>query len=237
MKKHPAITSATCGCAKGKHRAGCGCVTEGFIRNARISHFLVCIQAEKDHTVYAQRMRELGQYHAKRFHSWSSGQCSFHPAFICSFGKCEDDNLHCAGKLYESKYILSCELHALRYEIECENRASNSDSIIHPTMGRGHSNLCEAAFSVLPLYRAKKLALNRLSYITLTNSGLIISCANYLDESPHISLFNHMGIPILDGMVDIWKEISEQRSKVLAEVVTLGGCERGAGSCEGWEWR
>ena len=24
---------------------------------------------------------------------------------------------------------------------------------------------------------------------------------------------------------------------VVAEVVTLRGCERGAGSCEGWEWR
>ena len=24
---------------------------------------------------------------------------------------------------------------------------------------------------------------------------------------------------------------------IVAEVVTLGGCERGAGSCEGWEWR
>ena len=67
VKKHTAITSVTCCCAKGKHRAGCGCVTEGFIRNARISHFLVCIPAEKDHTVYAQRMRELGQYHVRAF--------------------------------------------------------------------------------------------------------------------------------------------------------------------------
>ena len=97
MKKHPAITSVTCCCAKGKHRAGCGCVTEGFIRNARISHFLVCIQAEKEHTVYAQRMREPSQYHAKGIHSWSGEQCSFHPALICSCDKCEDDNLHCAA--------------------------------------------------------------------------------------------------------------------------------------------
>ena len=51
----------------------------------------------------------------------------------------------------------------------------------------------------------------------LTNWGLIISCANSLDESPYISLFNHMGLPILDGMVDIWKEDMEQRFKVLAE--------------------
>ena len=24
---------------------------------------------------------------------------------------------------------------------------------------------------------------------------------------------------------------------IMAEVVTLGGCEREVGSCEGWEWR
>ena len=47
----------------------------GFIRNARISHFLMCIQVEKDHTNYARRMRELGQYHARGIHSWSGGQC------------------------------------------------------------------------------------------------------------------------------------------------------------------
>ena len=23
---------------------------------------------------------------------------------------------------------------------------------------------------------------------------------------------------------------------VVAEVVTMGGCERGVGACEGWEW-
>ena len=94
VKKHPAITSVTCCCAKGKHRAGC--VTEGFIRNARISHFLVCIQSEKDHTVYAQQMTWSVPCEG---HSQLKWQAVLIPSsFICSCGKCEDNNLHCAGK-------------------------------------------------------------------------------------------------------------------------------------------
>ena len=73
-------------------------------------------------------------------------------------------------------------------------------------MSSGHSNLCETAFIVLPLYHTKKLALHWLSYITLTNWGRSYAVAIHL--------------PILDGMVDIWKEDMEQRSKVLAEEKT-----------------
>ena len=129
--KHPTVPSVTCCCAKGKHRIGCSCLTEGFTMNARISHFLVCIQSEKNHTAYMQWMRELGKYHARGIHSWSDGQCSFHPSVVCSCGNCkDDDNLQCTGKAYESKNILSSELHALEYEIECENRASSSRCFI-----------------------------------------------------------------------------------------------------------
>ena len=164
IQVHPTVSTVTCCCAKGKHKAGCGCITEGFIRNARICHFLVCIQSEKDPNIYAQRMRELGRYHARGIHSWEGGQRSFHPSVICSCGQCDDvDNLCCVGKPYESKYVLSCELHSLGYEIECERRASMAESVIHSVMGRGHSNLCEAAFNVLPRFRAKNLALHRLS--------------------------------------------------------------------------
>ena len=30
-----------------------------------------------------------------------------------------------------------------------------------------------------------------------------MSCVNSLDESPYISLFNRMGLPILDGIADM----------------------------------
>ena len=42
----------------------------------------------------------------------------------------------------------------LGYKIECERRASSTESAIHTVMGRGHSNLCKAAFNVLPRFCA-----------------------------------------------------------------------------------
>ena len=169
----------------------------------------------------AQRMRELGKYHARGIHSWDGGQCSFHPSVVCSCGGCDDgDDLQCVGKPYESKFVLSCELHSLGYEIECEQRALNAESVIHTVMGRGHSNLCEAAFNILPRFHAKSLALHRLSYITLTNWGLIMSCVEKSDISPYVSLFSQMGLPVLDGMADIWKADIEEKSKALEKKKT-----------------
>ena len=82
---------------------------------------------------------------------------------VCSCGNFDDDaNLQCEGKPYESRVVLSSEIHSLGYEIECETRALSAKSVIHPTMGRGHSNLCEAAFNILPRFRAKSLAVHHL---------------------------------------------------------------------------
>ena len=76
--------------------AGCGCIIEGFIRNARISHFLACIQPGNDPNIYAQCTRELGKYHARGIQSWYGSQCSFHPLLVCSCGGCDDvDDLQC----------------------------------------------------------------------------------------------------------------------------------------------
>ena len=56
-------------------------------------------------------------------HQWNGGKCSFHPSIVCSCGNCDDDdNLQHEGKPYESKFVLSGELHSLSYEIECEVR-------------------------------------------------------------------------------------------------------------------
>ena len=40
------------------------------------------------------------------------------------------------------------------------------------------------------------------------------------DPSPYVSLFQRMGLPILDGMEEIWKEDMEARSKTLGEKKT-----------------
>lgn len=217
---HPEVATVKCCCAGRKHSVGCGCITEGFIRNARINHFLACVQADQNPAEYARKMRELGKYHARGTHTWEDGKCSFHPQLTCSCGKCNEE-LKCEGKPYQSKYILSCPLHSMVYELECEARARKASSVIHDKLGKGHLNLCEAAFNVLPRFRAKKLVLHRLTYMTLTNWGLIICCLVYgSDYSPYVELYTEMGLPILDGMVALWTEDMERRTAHLKQMQT-----------------
>ena len=157
-------------------------------------------------------------------HTWENGSCSFHPQLTCSCGKCNDE-IKCMGMAYQSKYTLSCPLHSMAYELECEVRASKASSVIHDQLGKGHSNLCEAAFSVLPRFRAKHLALHWLTYMTLTSWGLI-SCLSFLQEvygsdySPYVDLYSEMGLPILDDMVALWKENMERRTVHLKQIQT-----------------
>ena len=101
--------------------------------------------------------------HVAYIHTWDNGFCSFHAQNVCSCGKCGDEELKCKGKPYESKNIVTCPLHALAYEIDCETRARNAAQVIHSELGKGHSHLCESAFSVLPKFRAKNLALHRIA--------------------------------------------------------------------------
>ena len=123
--------------------------------NARVNHFC-CLQQCSTPQEYARRLRALGEYHSRDIHEWDGGECGFHPKIVCSCKKCkEDEELQCQGKPYMMKNSLTCDYHWLQYRIECERRAEDADSVIHPPMGRGHSNLCEAHFTVLPNYRAK----------------------------------------------------------------------------------
>ena len=46
-KDRPEVATVRCCCSGRNHSAGCGCITHGFIRSARINHFLACVQAEK----------------------------------------------------------------------------------------------------------------------------------------------------------------------------------------------
>ena len=43
--------------------------------------------------------------------------------------------------LYSTKNTLTCPLHALAYEIKCDECASQAHDLIHPILGRGHSHL------------------------------------------------------------------------------------------------
>ena len=91
---------------------------------------------------------ELCKYHARNIHQWEGGSCDFHSLKTCICKQCdEDDELICDSTLYATKNPLTCPLHGLAYEIECDERASHAHELIHPILGRGHSNLPEVSFA------------------------------------------------------------------------------------------
>lgn len=147
--KFPEVQTARCKCKR--HRAGCDCLSDSFIKGPRINHFC-CLQQCNDPVEYAQRIRVLSKYHVRDIHAWEEdGSCNFHSVRTCSCKKCDEDEISCPGEPYQTKNPLKCDFHWLAYRIECERRAEEADSVIHPEMGRGHSNLCEASFTVLPV--------------------------------------------------------------------------------------
>lgn len=157
--KYPEIETLKCKCER--HKYGCGCLSDNFIKGARINHFCV-LQQSSNPAEYAERMRVLSQYHCRDIHTWDGGSCGFHPQYTCTCNQCdEDDEPSCEGKDYHTKFPLTCDYHWMAYRLECEKRAEDSEAVIHPELGRGHSNLCEAHFTVLPQFRAKEQSLKR----------------------------------------------------------------------------
>ena len=174
-EQFPDVDTAKCQCKR--HSQTCGCLSEQFIKGARINHFC-CLQQCNSPAEYARRMRALGEFHSKDIHKWKEGECGFHDLIVCSCGHCEEDGeLQCEGKQYSTKHKLTCSYHHLAYRIECERRAEDASAIIHPEMGRGHSNLCEANFTVLPEFRAKDQSLCRLVIVTrIMRKSLFVMC-------------------------------------------------------------
>ena len=75
-EKFPLIESAKCKCVR-RHKSGCGCLSDAFIKGARINYFCV-LQQCKDSNQYVKRMSELSQYHCRDIHQWKGGSCDFH---------------------------------------------------------------------------------------------------------------------------------------------------------------
>ena len=75
-------------------------------------------------------MCNLGKYHARNIHQWEGGSCDFHSLKTCICKRCnDDDELICDG-IYATKNPLTCPLHALAYEIECDECASHAHELI-----------------------------------------------------------------------------------------------------------
>ena len=82
------------------------------------------------------------------------------------FVECEDrEQFECDGKDYLMNHVLSCPLHCLAYEIECDSRTSMADVLVHPVLKRGHFNWLAASHNV---FRPKHINLERLHYETST---------------------------------------------------------------------
>lgn len=205
-EEFPSVEEVSCCCKGKRHSVSCGCLSASFIEAARRNLFCAISQCGNNADIFEQRVRNLGKYHARGIHQWSSGECDFHPLRVCSCGVCGDGELECEGKDYKSTHVLTCPLHALAYEVECNHRANHTQEIIDPELGRGHSNACEATFSVFPKFRPKDVGLQRLHNQASTNLALMQASMTYLYEKrgPHyhwvLDLFARMGLPLFDGM-------------------------------------
>ena len=103
--KFPDVDTVECCCSGGKHKKRCGCLSDRFIRQARINFYCCLVHSGKDPDSFKKKLCNLGKYHARNIHQWEGGTCD------------------------------------LAYEIECDERASRAYDLIHPVLGRGHSNL------------------------------------------------------------------------------------------------
>ena len=76
-------------------------------------------------------------------------------------------------------------------------------------MGKGHTNLPEAAFSVLTKFRAKDTNLHQKHYQASTNLGLIQVNMTWCfkEKGPQfhriVDIYSRLGIPILSGIQEM----------------------------------
>ena len=59
------------------------------------------------------------------------------------------------------------------HRIVMSDAAEMAEDVIHPTMHRGHSNVCESRLNVVTKYRSKNKAIEKSAYEFFTNMGLI----------------------------------------------------------------
>ena len=217
-KEFPDATKVRYHCPK-RHRKNCGCISKSFLCGAQTNFFCCLLQAETSPEVFANRLLALGKYHARDIHTWEDGQCDFHDKKKCSCGSCEEDDVQCKGEDYHSKNPLTCPFHALAYEVECHNRASQASQIIHPELGRGHSNYPEASHNVLIRFRSKDKYLRLIHYTVSINMGLMQANMTWLCKKKGLSyhwlldLFQRLKLPVFDGMKDALQRANEIRAK------------------------
>ena len=210
-----------CKCRNHACRSGCGCLTDAFIAKAHtnLSSILMKAQSQEE---YAKHVKALAR-HAVDDHS----QCDSHPLVTCSCGACKNKEvIKCKGKAYKTRFQLSCKFHALLYEIECHERASQAEELIHPVLKRGHSNAMEASHNVFIRFRSKDISLQRLHYHVSTNLGLLQANLTYMHAKfgtkyhwiPEV--YRRMGLPVFEGVQEALERQSLRRKRMLEYVQT-----------------
>ena len=66
----------------------CRCLSDGFIEAAQRHLYCAITQCGNSAERFARHMKGLGKYHARGIHTWEGGEREFHPALVCSCGKC-----------------------------------------------------------------------------------------------------------------------------------------------------
>ena len=228
----PEVEEVECHCKKRhSYKVGCGCLSDSFIKQARINLYCCLVQAENSPQAFATGMRQLGRYHSKDIHQWDGGKCAFHELKKCTCKQCEDQVL-CEGKEYHTRNPLACPMHALAFEIECERRAHQASALIHPELGRGNTNIVEASHHVLTKFRSKDQNLQRLHYVTSTNLGLLQANMTYMYQKrgPHyhwiLDLYNHLGLPVFENMREYLEHENESRMQALLKQKTIEAKEK-----------
>ena len=196
-------------------------VCHAFVEKAR-NNFSFILSESQSAEEFSTRLRLLPK-HARDEHEL----CDFHPVKVCGCGKCEDrEKFKCAGKDYHTKHILSCPLHSLAYEIECDRRADMADVLVHPTLKRGHSNWLEASHNVFIRFRPKHINLEQLHYATSTNLGLLQSNMTYMYNKHGPSyhwvpeLFRRLGLPVFEGLQEQLEALNRERKAQLDRAKT-----------------
>ena len=67
----PEVEKVECHCKnRDSYKAGCGYLSDSFIKQARINLYCCLAQAENDPEAFATGMKNLGKYHSKDIHQW-----------------------------------------------------------------------------------------------------------------------------------------------------------------------
>ena len=217
--EYPDVDTAKCHCPH-RHKSGCGCISGQFITVARSKFFRALVDAGTEPENFVTRMKILPR-HARDEHKWEDGKCDFHSLTVCSCGQCGEGDVKCEGKAYKTRNVLTCPYHSLAYQIECEKRAQQAHDVIHPVLGRGHTNQNEASHNVLIRFRPKHSQITRLHYHVSTNLGLLQSNMTYMNHVRGMGyhwlpdLLQRMGLPLLHGVEAVLKQANVKRFEML----------------------